>query len=154
MKIAALTMSMLLCLGLCACEDDYTAAARATVAERGIERADELLLANAQRGAGRDIYVYQRFLLMYGASLPATRPYDDDDAEAFLNCAASAGVKEAVDFGQGHLTALRDNAGALQAAQCISTRRERRSSDADTWAACGGVSILPACPIPANDRRN
>jgi len=103
--------------------------------------------SNARRGAGRDVHIYQRFLLLYGSSLPATRPYHVEDAEAFLNCAAEGGIRDAVDFGQGHLSSMHDNASAVAAAACISNGRRNGSRDADTWLSCGGRELLPACPI-------
>jgi hypothetical protein len=146
-----LFLAIALCLVLASCEDDYTSEARAAFAQHGAIGGDEFLLSRARGGAGRDLYIYDRFLLLYGHLLPPTRPFGSADAEAFLNCAASRGLNEAIEFGRGHLSALHTPA-ATSAIQCMNARLQARHDEManrQAWSDCGAENILPRCPISA-----
>lgn len=86
---------------LSGCDDEYTTAVRREVwKHENLDQANAALLARAERGNGRDIYLYRHFLIMYvpvdpGDEFDAWQFKTQDDIDALLTCSAAAGFERA-----------------------------------------------------------
>jgi hypothetical protein len=100
-KVITTASVALLCASLAGCDDEYTTAVRREASKHEtLDEANAVLLARAEAGNGRDIYLFYRFLIQFVPSEPGDefsnwRFKTQDDKDAILHCAAVAGFRRA-----------------------------------------------------------
>lgn len=129
-----------------ACEDEYEGAIHRYESEFGVHGAHDRLLAEAQTGDGRALFIYYRFLLkrlpvVPGAEFEAWPYRSDEGLLSILNCSAIAGFPDAVSRARGALV------GKLEEKEIDACFREQSSQGRLLWTSCGGADLLPKCPL-------
>jgi hypothetical protein len=128
------------CTLLSACTDEYSGIiTKAVIDAGGVDQAKLVLLEKANRGNGRDLYIYSLFLNKYAS--------ETQDAAAFFNCAVSAGFQDAIDNARD-LLRYKNSPEATAALTCFDQKRNSRITwDSKSWTTCGIEKFFPACPL-------